>query len=274
MRTLNYKWGSINKYSIFCTFKTTNEAESSNTAEFVSNNKQSITTTGLNDTSKKSYPTNSSNNARNQRSTASQPRERQPMSQQQQQKGRNSREQQQVYRVDNMIASNPQAIKEALTQAAAETVAPSVKAPPKQKINALQGIDLSSAGVVIVDYLPEVVTRNHSNDGQSDDENDMDNENDDDGFQQVMTKKGKKIEKMKAAQAAAAAAALAASIANRSSKANMAKNRDLKSKIAKRPVSSKTIGNKVGDRKTPTPIPSLFSTIVKPVNLSAGPMVS
>lgn len=166
-----------------------------------------------------------------------------------------------------MVASNPQAIKEALTQAATETVGPNVKAPPpKPKINALQGIDLSSAGVVIVDYLPEAVTRNHSNDGQSDDENDMDNEDDDDGFQQVMTKKGKKIEKMKAAQAAAAAAALAAS------KANMAKNRELKLKSTKRPVSSKTIGNKVGDRKTPTPIPSLFSTTVKPVNLSAGPI--
>lgn len=213
-------------------------------------------------------------NPRNQRSTASQPRERQQMSQS---KGRNSREQQrsgkqsanmQVYRVDNMVASNPQAIKEALTQAA-ETVTPSVKAPPK-KINALQGIDLSSAGVVIVDYLPEAVTRNHSNDGQSDDE-DME-EDDDDGFQQVMTKKGKKIEKMKAAQAAAAAAALAASIANRNSKANMTKNRELKLKNNKRPVSSKAIGNKVGDRKTPTPIPSLFSTTVKPVNLPAGPI--
>jgi hypothetical protein len=135
----------------------------------------------------------------------------------------------------------------------------------------LQGIDLSSAGVVIVDYLPEAVTRNHSNDGQSLDDEDLD-EDDDDGFQQVMTKKGKKIEKMKAAKAAAAAAALAANIANRNSKANLAKNRELKTKNSKRPVSSNTIGNKVGDRKTPTPIPSLFSTTVKPVNLSAGPI--
>jgi hypothetical protein len=42
-----------------------------------------------------------------------------------------------------MLVVNAQVVKEAL--------APATKRP----VNALQGIDLSSAGVVIVDYLPE-----------------------------------------------------------------------------------------------------------------------
>lgn len=117
-----------------------------------------------------------------------------------------------MYRVDNIIADNPQAIKDALTQVA----------PVKPKVNALSGIDLSNhKGVVIIDYIPDGdaggannLTASSTNatsaanaDGEFNNSGDEDNEND--GFLQVMTKKGKKAEKLKAAQAAAAAAAAA-----------------------------------------------------------------
>ena len=121
----------------------------------------------------------------------------------------------QVYRVDNIIADNPQAIKDALTQVT-NTV-------PKPKANALSGIDLSNhAGVVIIDYIPDEATANSSstnsltsdNKSQNDPSKDRRDEShsadeENDGFLQVMTKKGKKAEKLKAAQAAAAAAAAA-----------------------------------------------------------------
>ena len=68
----------------------------------------------------------------------------------------------QVYRVDNIVADNPQAIKDALV------------GTQKPK-NPLQGIDLNNhAGVVIVDYLPDAA-----------DEEDEEDERPDDGFQQV-----------------------------------------------------------------------------------------
>ena len=121
----------------------------------------------------------------------------------------------QVYRVDNIIADNPQAIKDALTQ-----VAP--VPPNKTRVNGLSGIDLSNhKGVVIIDYIPDgdvggvnnstATSANATSAANVDGEfnNSGDDENENDGFLQVMTKKGKKAEKLKAQQAAAAAAAAA-----------------------------------------------------------------
>ena len=185
-------------------------------------------------------------------------------SSQQQRHGGHSQQQPinlQVFRVDNIIAHNPQAIKEALTQVNKPT--PAIR-PVK---NALHGIDLSNhAGVVIVDYLPEpAVTRNHSKDsnaGHSDADDDAEENNDDnDGFQQVMTKKGKKAEKLKAAQAAAAAAAAEAS--KNSKAAGFIKGRaDQKAAAAGKMQSAQKQHQKPvltnqaaaqSERKTPTP---------------------
>ena len=61
----------------------------------------------------------------------------------------------------------------------------------------LNGIDLSNhAGVVIVDFLPE---SSSSADIQQNRQHASFENTEDDGFQQVMTKKGKKAEKLKAA---------------------------------------------------------------------------
>ena len=65
-------------------------------------------------------------------------------------------------------------------QVAKEALAPATKRP----VNALQGIDLSSAGVVIVDYLPERAAGSHANENGQSEEEDLE-EGDDDGFQQV-----------------------------------------------------------------------------------------
>jgi hypothetical protein len=87
----------------------------------------------------------------------------------------------------------------------------------------LSGIDLSNhKGVVIIDFIPDGDgDASASNSGVSTkatlsaanvdefNSNSADEENENDGFLQVMTKKGKKAEKLKAAQAAAAAAAAA-----------------------------------------------------------------
>ncbi len=166
----------------------------------------------------------------------------------------------QVYRVENVVAVNPTAIKNALKQETTDIP------KPIKKIDALQGIDLSSAGVVIVDYLPE----SQSNDAQTDDE-DLES---DDGFQQVMTKKGKKAEKLKAAQAAAAAAALASSANNRTNYNNNRKARDLKQHSSRAYSSQAKIVEKSqsGERKKTSvsvPIPSLFSANIKPMLIPA-----
>ena len=104
----------------------------------------------------------------------------------------------QVYRVDKIVADDPEAIKEALKNQ-------NIKEKSASKSNPLSGIDLNNrAGVVIVDYIPEsdeiaVADENSAEDEEKDD---------DDGFQKVKTKRDKKAEKLKAqAEAAAAAAA-------------------------------------------------------------------
>lgn len=108
----------------------------------------------------------------------------------------------QVYRVDKIVADDPEAIKEALKNQ-------TIKEKSVTKTNPLSGIDLNNrAGVVIVDYIPEsgeiAIEENSAEDEDKDD---------DDGFQKVKTKRDKKAEKLKAqAEAAAAAAAKLASV--------------------------------------------------------------
>ena len=104
--------------------------------------------------------------------------------------------QQHVYRVENVNLDNPQAVKDALSSAAA-----------KSSKNSIEGIDLNNlASVAIVDYVPEEAANS------SDENNNKVDEDDDDGFKPVLTKRSRKAEKLRQAQAAAQAAAAQAAL--------------------------------------------------------------
>lgn len=136
----------------------------------------------------------------------------------------------QVYRVDKIVADDPEAIKEALKNQ-------NIKEKPVNKTNPLSGIDLNNrAGVVIVDFIPE------SDDILVADENSAEDEekDDDDGFQKVKTKRDKKAEKLKAQAEAAAAAAVKVNSVHaskrketRSSKKTMPKSEPKAGKVSK-----------------------------------------
>lgn len=105
-------------------------------------------------------------------------------------------QQQHVYRVENVNLDNPQAVKDALSSAAA-----------KSSKNSIEGIDLNNlASVAIVDYVPEEAANS------SDENNNKVDEDDDDGFKPVLTKRSRKAEKLRQAQAAAQAAAAQAAL--------------------------------------------------------------